>query len=789
MKKKLFAILTLIAFMMTLVPMAVFAEPGVPDMERSKVEIDTQSAEANLEEANPLRGARTSVKVYLWDSAYGAVAGEGVYVYAATSRGTTSGDMIFVGDTSYAPIIPDANRPRTGYYKIPVTAADGTVVIGVKSNNPGSFYLAVGISEDAARRGDLYDYSTGSLSAAYADAIGRQQLTFTAVTGGQISLVPPAGQPGGYTAVQRGTSTTWDLTGTPILSANGLDQYELLFKLTTRTGAPVSSTEVRFSTSSSYMVHNGATKTTNPAGEVRVKLAATRAGSYTLRATQGSHVANVEVTFGSATVDNIRLVDDDNQLVARDSEFTFSFRLYDSNGAAIKYEDENITDTKALYPVTRYGGVRIEALKRPSGTRMNENLYTATATQSLAVEPDNGDLKITVPADYTDREGDYQIRAALINGKTAFINYKVQEQGIVTGLTLSYDETGVPLNGVTGAPTVKRIDAAGVTRSVNLGNGEIRFSVNNSARGRVGYNSGIFTATNDGGDAGAVTVTAVDTNNNAVATYELVVSLLTSGVKLTPPAVTPVSGDALVVAQLVDSAGSPVSLGELKNINNGNPNVEFQAYAVSTPEGAVVNIDTESGNKFRDTGKSTVTVSSSAAGTVRLQVVVTADVDEWNSNTSTWDSTPRTYTGSADVVFSNTATGTAGVLTMIVGSNVYVSDNVAKMTDTPPFNQDGRVYVAIRPVAEAFGASVDWDKATQTVTMSTGSLVIYVTVGSPTIRIVEAGVTREYTSDASAQIIGDGRVVLPFRAIGEAFGYVVEWNADTQTVAYKAAGI
>jgi hypothetical protein len=36
---------------------------------------------------------------------------------------------------------------------------------------------------------------------------------------------------------------------------------------------------------------------------------------------------------------------------------------------------------------------------------------------------------------------------------------------------------------------------------------------------------------------------------------------------------------------------------------------------------------------------------------------------------------------------------------------------------------------------------------------------------------------------------GGGRVVLSFYAIGEAFGYAVEYNADTQTVVYKAAGI
>jgi hypothetical protein len=788
--KKLFAILTLIAFMMTLVPMAAFAEAGVADRSRSRVEIDTQSAEANED-------AKVAVKVFLWDSEFGAV---NEFVYVATSRGTNSGDKVWVGTTEYAPITlsnSSADRDR-GYYKIPVTASDGSVVVGITSNNSGNFYVAVGIDEDLARRGDLYDYATGTISAASAEGIGRQQLTFTAAAAGNLVVYgnTVTGDRGNYAIRDVSASATTSskryemvATDTPA-RANGLDQYEVTFRLTTSAGVPVGTTEVRFSTSSNYMVAAAATKNTDPAGYVKIKVAATRANSYELKATQGSNSATIKLIFGSSSVENIRLISDDNQLVAKDSIFSFKFRLYDSSGAAVKFdlpEGTSLTGEE-LYQNSSYGNVRLDALKRPSGTNLPADIYKAAVTTNVSVKESEGDISVEIPIRATDREGDYQIRAALNSGKSAYINYKVQTQGAVTGITLSYEETGVALGGLTHEPTVNRIDAAGVKKKVILDDGDIRFSVNNSARGKVytqettvngvTYKVGQFQATSDGSDAGVVTVTAVDTTNNAVATYELTVSLLTSYVKLTPPAVTPVNGDAVIVAQLVDSAGNPVALGDAND-----PRVEFQAYAVSTPEGAVVNIDTEDESKFRGSGKSTITVGSGVAGTVRLQVVVSGYVKEGDTEVY------RTFTGNTDVVFSNTATGTAGVLTMIVGSNVYVSDNQAKYTDTPPFNQDGRVYVAVRPVAEAFGASVDWDKATQTVTMSTGSLVLYVTVGSPTIRIVEAGVTREYTSDASAQIIGEGRVVLPFRAIGEAFGYVVEWNADTQTVAYKAAGI
>ena len=102
--------------------------------------------------------------------------------------------------------------------------------------------------------------------------------------------------------------------------------------------------------------------------------------------------------------------------------------------------------------------------------------------------------------------------------------------------------------------------------------------------------------------------------------------------------------------------------------------------------------------------------------------------------------------------------------------------------DQAPIIQDGRTLVPLRAIFEALGAQVEWDAETQTVTAGKRLDNISLTIGKN-----ELTKNGEATAlDVPAQII-EGRTMVPARAISEALGAKVEWNAEVQMVTIESA--
>ena len=97
--------------------------------------------------------------------------------------------------------------------------------------------------------------------------------------------------------------------------------------------------------------------------------------------------------------------------------------------------------------------------------------------------------------------------------------------------------------------------------------------------------------------------------------------------------------------------------------------------------------------------------------------------------------------------------------------------------DQPPVIVDGRTLVPLRAIFEAFGAAVEWDASTRTVTSVKNGTVIEMTVGNNVFYVDGT----EIELDVPAQIINN-RTLVPVRAIGEALSCGVEWEAATRTV-------
>jgi len=94
-----------------------------------------------------------------------------------------------------------------------------------------------------------------------------------------------------------------------------------------------------------------------------------------------------------------------------------------------------------------------------------------------------------------------------------------------------------------------------------------------------------------------------------------------------------------------------------------------------------------------------------------------------------------------------------------------------------PVITNGRTLVPIRAIIEAFGGSVGWDSATQTVTLNMSDDVINLTIDNYTAYLNNAA----YALDVAPTII-NSRTMLPIRFIAESFNLGVAWDNITNTV-------
>jgi len=99
--------------------------------------------------------------------------------------------------------------------------------------------------------------------------------------------------------------------------------------------------------------------------------------------------------------------------------------------------------------------------------------------------------------------------------------------------------------------------------------------------------------------------------------------------------------------------------------------------------------------------------------------------------------------------------------------------SIASSYGTPYVDSASRTMVPVRVISEKLGAKVTWDADTSTATIDG---TIKIKLGSKVIETAYGKITM----DTSAVSKG-GRTYIPFRYIGNALGYDVEWNSKTST--------
>lgn len=128
-------------------------------------------------------------------------------------------------------------------------------------------------------------------------------------------------------------------------------------------------------------------------------------------------------------------------------------------------------------------------------------------------------------------------------------------------------------------------------------------------------------------------------------------------------------------------------------------------------------------------------------------------------------------------------------VTMYIDSTTYVIDDQEATMDLAPFIQEGRTYVPVRFITEAFGGEADYeprDSRVEKVFLSFEDLEIKLEIDSTKITVIEKGEEQEVASDAAPEIHA-GRTVLPFRVIAEQMGAEVDYgprDAEVEWVSF-----
>lgn len=608
------------------------------------------------------------------------------------------------------------------------TANSDTVKVKFATNIAGDVNIKAGIHTTATAVGTVAD-TAGSI-------LGSAPTKFTSLGVGAISATVPAGP----------------------YAADG-SEYEITFTVKDSVGNPLAGEVVQFSVNKSGAMLSKAEATTDILGEVKVKVSANKADTYIVTAQDGSITGNTgNMTFGaSGTAFDIVAPSAITDKVAVNTAPNFDFKVYDIYGN--QFQQAGLTALLA-------GG------SAPTATFVTKPAGASVADSDLQFEArSNNTLRVKF-GKMPDKLGSYTIRVKLANGKSATSTFDVATQGAIVKMTLSYSEELLAWEATSGTPTVKYYDANNVYYSAANLNG-INISVNNANLASVDGAKRIVAApgATSNYQTGEVVITAVDVNRNLVAT-----DTMNIGSRVATLSAEDVAGEvgqtATISLQIKDQDGKNSALNAL---NKALINVDV--YAVSKPAGAVVTYDlpaqVDYQNTLSRTGKVDLKVSSDKAGEVVYTVIVT-------DGTTTVSKTVKATFGAT------TAAIGAKSVTLFIGASGYVQDGVAKVTDLAPFIKDSRTFVAVRPIADAFGAEIGWNEATQTVTLTREDMTMTIVIGSNVITKVADGVTTTSEADVAA-FIQNGRTVLPFRAIGEAFGATVEYDATTQAVSFTQA--
>ena len=757
--KKLFAILTLLCFMFTLMPVAAFAATGsgIADPETSVFEAVDGDQTVRLD-AKTGATAKIEFELSLYDETEAPGTTDAVYVWAVNEKGevssamtTTDGtasdfnNVYVVNPAKLTNGIVNIQFVRTGVYTVCAALdVNGAEKVSELTKLTGDAFSVITVKNESADP----DYYTAKVEYA------KQEIASDAVNPGVF-----------YTTTKDavvdkdGKVTTPAETEDVVLSVipNNVMSDEITVTFYGVDEKPLKKEAIRVETNSASIEVNKESITTNNQGEIKFTVAGSVEGNYEIDFSVNGVTWTLLVSVGDTDAAYIETVTEPTAPLAQFEglEDEVEFQITDINGNTVVAFDDGMDGIKAN---EANKGKYVILTEKPADSDIT--------SKELGLEPEVDKMGnktgvwVLTGLDNLDAEGTYAVKVILDNGAYATAKWEVKRFQTPVQLIIGTSTNVVEL-GATVSGELKYVDANGVVKAAKdaelVATGYAVASVAGKANAEGKFS---ITAKSDEKYVGAtITATAVSEKYDLVATKEFKVAEGASDIAFVDKTAD-VNVNNKLEWHVVDASGTRVAL-----IGGIDANVKAEVNYVVLDKPADAKVSVTDKTVYTDLigkGIGKMALTSNKVGNVTVQVILKATYPA----TSNAAQQVKYYTGTQII-----AVGTQGVgdvVVMSIGSNEIVINDAKATIDAAPIVENNRTFVPFRALAEAFGATVAFDEATQAVTAELNGTTVVMTIGSATYTV--NGV--EKTADV-APFINGSRTMVPVRFAAEAFGIKV----------------
>lgn len=791
--KKIISLVTMAAFVLTLVPAAAFAtpSPGV-DVEASYLAVVNNKGEAQTErtvevgepvtaqffvndvngDAAATDGTNTglidnvdgrNVKIYATKGDFDAEKTTALVVNAMATNRANDG----VGGTSINPNI----EPNPAANEYQATQVDGQICYGsqvqISFTRTGTYYLyatADGVLLDGAQ-------PTKIVVEEAAQVVTRVNLTAPdAVFPGPAAIVDLEG---------RTDSTTVTLNNA--LLPNSIIEYTLTGVAQGQNGIIAGET-FNLTSNSDNLVLSKDTVTTAPDGSFNISFSLKKAGDYRITLHNSDVNYTINVVYDSTNADIKTVTSNGETLLAGNDTENYigvnrpanyadavEFEITDPDGGIVTGDDA-LDNEPAAHVAGAIGLNHADYLKvdsKPEGSKL--------AASDLILVDNNDSYTLQYVGNDAARDlipGEYTVTVSLLNGEYATAKMTFAKYGTTQSVVL--DMTAVPTVGTGTGAAVQNED---ITDQVKLGrtvtvqaryvdeNGvkinaqDVTYgfdgkAVDSAFVGANRFNTRADEIFNESLFGTTITVTAFDSNKKEIASQELtVVDAYTENSLEFDKTTGAVDTNNNVTVSVVDANGKVVPVTGV-----------LDAY-----------VDAQSNADADVTVKVAKDMTNGADG----KLILNSDKDTTADIVVSVKARNAQYVGTLHYTFGDVA-GAGTSVVMTIDSKTILVNNEMDTLDVAPYVKDSRTYVPLRALAQSFGAEVNWDEKTGEITVDGNGTKVVLEVGKTTYTVND----NEKTMDVAPELdSAAGRTLVPVRFVAEALGYTVTaiYGADGTT--------
>ena len=771
--KKIVALATMAAFVLTLVPAAAFAADTSANIEASVYKVVDGDTAAAVNET-----VETTFEVNQEGGTVAVPATmNGVRVWATKddSKVPTTLATFYDADEN------ELTEENPGVFKNQGKVLNNGEVYYVSFAQAGTYTIHAGVPTDPATIADVSTYSPlttkeGERVITVSSDVAADSMTFHKNQGSDQGNLPIDEK-----------IVTLDLSNVDF-TINGTDSMNLIGKVLDENDQPINGAKVTMEADRADIVLAKSETTTANTGEFNLSFKMKNPVNGNIYVTCGDVTYTIRVIGAQFTAANITTVEDGGYVMAgtddhwkdndayRNFGDAVQFEITDQNGDAINGNDVDLTNSEPAFGVGNVVNTKHEDYVSIDGKPKKSDLEA----NDLIVVWDNAvgaytlyykDLAANAEDDLIP--GEYTVTVSLANKKSATATFNVAEYGTTQDVTLSLQAQPISADGkkTTG-------DAYRISDEVTLGNkiiatanyvdeNGLKIPATNVQYGFKG-DPKVFLQIND--QAGRANLVPDTLTNEALLGSVVTVQVFdASEKKLVEKPVTivdsygeytlafdPTQGDAnkdnTVNVSVVDEDGDVVRVNGSLHAYIADQSNEDAKISVSANPAGVTN------------GKGTLTIYSDKETTV--DIVVAVDT----VNGPIYPATLEYTVGAEDPNAENT-------VVMTIGSTDYVVNNDIVKGDAAPYVDDAwRTMVPFRVLGETFGATVDWDQDAQSVTYIYGDTELVMTIGEDTYTING----EEFSMDTAPVLSGD-RTYVPVRFVAEGLGYTVTPLYDAES--------